>query len=185
DFLHNELGEQAGLGLWGTAHQRAGLGEKLKKGEHFTVDPHQFLGIEVNPRAATIAEMVLWIGYLQWHYRAFGIENLPEPVLRDFHNVECRDAVLAWDSMEEEKGEDGKPLTRWDGRTYKKHPVTGEDVPDETARVQVYRYINPRKAEWPEADFVVGNPPFVGNFKMRDALGSGYVDALRGTYESV
>jgi type I restriction-modification system DNA methylase subunit len=32
-----------------------------------TVDPHQFLGLELNPRAAAIAEIVLWIGYLQWH----------------------------------------------------------------------------------------------------------------------
>mgnify|MGYP000538398236 FL=1 len=37
-----------------------------------TVDPHQFRGLEVNPRAATIAEMVLWIGYLQWHFRTRG-----------------------------------------------------------------------------------------------------------------
>src|SRR5439155_24064771 len=35
--------------------------------QHFSVDPHQFLGIEVNPRAASITELVLWIGYLQWH----------------------------------------------------------------------------------------------------------------------
>jgi hypothetical protein len=27
------------------------------------VDPHQLLGIEVNPRAAAIADLVLWIGY--------------------------------------------------------------------------------------------------------------------------
>jgi hypothetical protein len=34
-----------------------------------SVDPHQFLGLELNPRAAAIAELVIWIGYLQWHYR--------------------------------------------------------------------------------------------------------------------
>jgi hypothetical protein len=34
-----------------------------------TIDPHQFLGIEVNPRAAAIADLVLWSGYLQWHFR--------------------------------------------------------------------------------------------------------------------
>ena len=34
-----------------------------------TVDPHQFLGLELNPRAAAIAELVVWIGYLQQHYR--------------------------------------------------------------------------------------------------------------------
>ena len=37
-----------------------------------TVDPHQFLGLEINPRAAAIAELVLWIGYLQWHFRTRG-----------------------------------------------------------------------------------------------------------------
>jgi len=29
-------------------------------------------GIELNPRAAEVAEMVLWIGYLQWHFRTRG-----------------------------------------------------------------------------------------------------------------
>ena len=29
-------------------------------------------GIEINPRAAAIAELVLWIGYLQWHFRTKG-----------------------------------------------------------------------------------------------------------------
>jgi len=43
------------------------LGESqgLLQLEGITVDPHQFLGLEINPRAARIAEMVLWIGYLQ------------------------------------------------------------------------------------------------------------------------
>jgi hypothetical protein len=40
-------------------------------GQH-TIDPHQFLGLEINPRAAAIAELVLWIGYLQWHFRTKG-----------------------------------------------------------------------------------------------------------------
>jgi hypothetical protein len=29
------------------------------------------------------------------------------------------------------RDEAGKPVTRWDGVTTKKHPVKGEDVPDE------------------------------------------------------
>ena len=33
------------------------------------MDPHQFLGMEINERAAAIAELVLWLGYLQWHFR--------------------------------------------------------------------------------------------------------------------
>ncbi|MCB1803218.1 MAG: class I SAM-dependent DNA methyltransferase, partial [Gammaproteobacteria bacterium] len=150
-----------------------------------TVDPHQMLGIETNPRAAHIAEAVLWIGYLQWHFRTRGNVSPPEPVLKDFHNIENRDAVLAWDRVEFVTGDDGRPVTRWDGRTMKQHPVTGEDVPDETARIPTERYINPRKAGWPDADFVVGNPPFIGNKRMRLALGDGYVGALRETYPRV
>jgi hypothetical protein len=113
----------------------------------FTVDPHQFLGIEVNPRAAAIAELVLWIGYLQWHFRTRGDVLPSQPVLRDFRNIECRDAVLAWDRIEPLTDDSGQPVTRWDGVTTKTHPVTGEQVPDDTARVQVERYINPRPAD--------------------------------------
>jgi hypothetical protein len=150
-----------------------------------SVDPHQFLGIELNPRAAAIAEMVLWIGHLQWHFRTRGHVAPPQPVLKDFHNIECRDAVLAHDGEELLTGPDGQPLTRWDGRTTKPHPVTGEPVPDDSARVPLYRYKNPRKAEWPAADFVVGNPPFIGNKRMRGALGDGYVEALRAAWTEV
>lgn len=150
-----------------------------------TVDPHQLLGVEVNPRAAAITDLVLWIGYLQWHFRTRGEALPPQPVIRKFHNIECRDAVLEYDGVEEVRDESGQLLTRWDGRTYKQHPVTGEDVPDETARTPLLRYLNPRKAAWPEADYVVGNPPFVGNSRMRSVLGDGYVEALRATYEDV
>lgn len=150
-----------------------------------TVDPHQLLGLETNPRAARIAEAVLWIGYLQWHFRTCGNVTPPQPVLKDFHNIERRDAVLAYDRVEYVTDETGRPVTRWDGRTYKTHPVTGEQVPDETARVPLERYVNPRKAEWPQADFVVGNPPFIGAASMRRALGDGFVEALRNTWGGV
>jgi hypothetical protein len=48
-----------------------------------------------------------------------------------------------------------------------------------------WNYVNPRQALWPSVDFIVGNPPFIGNKRMRDALGSGYVDALRMVWSSV
>ena len=150
-----------------------------------TVSPQQLLGLEVNARAANIAELVLWIGYLQWHFRTRGSVMPPEPVIRNFRNIECRDAVLEWDDTEPVLDDRGKPVTRWDGRTKKKHPVTGEDIPDETAQEPVLRYINPRKATWPEADFVVGNPPFVGNKKMREILGDGYTAAVRQVFSDV
>ena len=128
-----------------------------------TVDPHQFLGIELNPRAAAITELVLWIGYLQWHVRTHGQANPPEPIIRDFKNIECRDAVLAYDRTEPVLDDDLKPVTRWDGRTYKKSPVTGESVPDESARVLVERYVNPRKADWPKSGFRSGQSALYGH----------------------
>ena len=150
-----------------------------------TVTLQQLLGIEINPRAAALAELVLWIGFLQWHIRTFGNASVAEPVIHDYGNIECRDAVLAYDRVDFVMDASGKAVTRWDGEHFKKHPVTGEDVPDEAFQVALERYTNPRKALWPKVDFIVGNPPFIGKLKMREALGDGYVEALRGAYESV
>jgi hypothetical protein len=123
-----------------------------------SVDPHQFLGLELNPRAAAIAELVVWIGYLQWHYRNH--ESHPaEPILRAFKNInfgrhEGYDAVLTWD---------GYPL-----------PAV---VEKDGKRVETYP--NARRPDWPEAEFIVGNPPFLGKgASMRGPLGDAYVDAL-------
>lgn len=127
-----------------------------------TIDPHQFLGLEVNPRAAAIAELVLWIGYLQWHFRTRGAAP-DEPILRDFKTIEVKDAVLAWSAMELARGEDGRPLERTDA---------------EGNRVEVWRYLNPKRPEWPAADYIVGNPPFVGGKDIRSRMGEGYATAL-------
>jgi len=150
-----------------------------------TVDPHQFLGLEVNPRAAAIAELVLWIGTLQWHFRNRGSVQPPQPIIRNFHNIECRDALIEFDHKEEVVDDDGNPVTHWDGRSTKPHPVTGKEVPDETARTPVYKYINPGKAAWPQADYIVGNPPFIGPARMRDALGDGYTETVRAVHSDV
>ncbi|WP_312263580.1 class I SAM-dependent DNA methyltransferase, partial [Rivihabitans pingtungensis] len=155
------------------------------EGEGLTVDPHQFLGLELNPRAAAMAELVLWIGYLQWHFRTHGHAQPPQPVLRDFKNIECRDAVLSWSQIDPLLDANGQPCSRWDGKTWKTHPVTGERVPDDSARLPLYRYQHPRPADWPPADFIIGNPPFIGAGPMRAALGDGYVEALRSAYPDV
>jgi hypothetical protein len=42
---------------------------------------------------------------------------------------------------------------------------------------------NPREAEWPAAEFIVGNPPFLGGKMMRLGLGDAYVDDLFVVYE--
>jgi hypothetical protein len=137
----------------------AQLGEPESMGlDRETVDPHQFLGLELNPRAAAIAELVVWIGYLQQHYRT-RTGHPSEPILRAFENInfgrrQGYDAVLTWDGYPVPK------VAERDGR-------------------RVETYPNPRRPEWPEAEFIVGNPPFVGKGKdMRDALGGARLRAL-------
>ena len=127
-----------------------------------TIDPHQFLGLEVNPRAAAIAELVLWIGFLQWHFRTRGGVP-PEPILKDFKTIKVADAVLSWSARELARDERGRALERTDA---------------EGNRVEVYRYVNPKRPEWPAADYIVGNPPFVGGKDIRGRMGEGYAEAL-------
>ncbi|MDE2116055.1 MAG: class I SAM-dependent DNA methyltransferase [Hyphomicrobiales bacterium] len=127
-----------------------------------TIDPHQFLGLEVNPRAAAIAELVIWIGFLQWHFRTRGAPP-DEPILKDFKAVKVADAVLAWSARELARGDNGRPLERTDA---------------EGGRVEVYAYKNPKRPEWPMADYIVGNPPFIGGKDLRSRLGEGYAQAL-------
>ncbi len=150
-----------------------------------TVTLQQLRGIELNTRAAALAELVLWIGYLQWQARTVGVSNIAEPVVHDYGNIENRDAVLAYDRAEPAVDAQGKTLTRWDGVSYKPHPVTGLPVPNEQAQTLQWHYVNPRKAPWPAADFIVGNPPFIGASTMRASLGDGYVQALRSTWPEV
>jgi len=126
--------------------------------KNLTVDPHLFLGLELNPRAAAIAELVVWIGYLQWHYRNTS-GHPEEPILRAFENInfgkrEGYDAVLTWDGFPVPKVEER------DGRRAETYP-------------------NARRPDWPEAEFIVGNPPFIGKGeRLREALGDAYVEAL-------
>ena len=123
------------------ALRRFGQTESLEL-EGVAVTPHQMLGIELGARAAAVADLVLWIGYLQWHQRTHGgAQPLPEPILKGYGQVEHRDALLDADG----------------GR-----------------------------AAWPEADFVVGNPPFVGKGQpMRESLGQETLDRLAAAYPEV
>jgi type II restriction/modification system DNA methylase subunit YeeA len=103
------------------------------------VGPENVLGIELNPYAAELARVSVWIGEIQW-MRRNGFDAARNPILRPLDTIECRDAVLA---------EDGT------------------------------------RAEWPEADVVVGNPPFLGDKKMIGELGEQYVFALREAWPQV
>ena len=149
-----------------------------------SVDPHQFLGLEKNPRAVPVAELVLWIGYLQWHFRTRGNAPPAEPILRDFKNIKEADALLNYAREEPERDASGKPITRWGGQT-KPHPVTGEMVPDEADQVPVLRPVDPKPSLWPEAEFIIGNPPFIAGKDLRAELGEGYAEALWKAYPKV
>jgi hypothetical protein len=168
-------------------NQLADLGEEQSvldlSGE--TVSPRQLLGIELNERAAALAELVLWIGYLQWHIRTRGNKAVAEPVVHDFGNIECRDAVLAWDDLDLAKGSDGRPIMRWDGKSFKIHPVTGNEVPDESQQTAQWEYIRPKQTKWPKADYIVGNPPYLGARTVRKALGDDYLQALRKVHPDI
>jgi hypothetical protein len=122
-----------------TIRQLGGTAEPL-------VGPHQFLGLELNARAAVIAELVLWIGWLRWRMKN-DPDAAPEPVLRRENNINFGthggyDAVL-------------------------RRTATGE--PD---------IVNPMVPDWPDADFIVGNPPFIGGKDIRRNLGGDYAEAL-------
>lgn len=104
------------------------------------VTPRQFYGIEKNTLAAQMAQVVLWIGYLQWnHYNGFW--GYSEPILQTLDTIQCRDAILDVDAQG-----------------------------------------NPVEPEWPEADVIVGNPPFLGGSKLRRELGDSYTEALWAIY---
>lgn len=121
--------------------------------ETSTVHPRNFLGLELNPRAAAIAELVLWLGYLQWQMR--NGTSISDPVLEKLSNITAMDAVLKHDP--ERPKADG----------------SGTELP------------NPRQPEWPEADAIVGNPPFIGGKDLRSRLGDAYAEALRKAHPKI
>ena len=117
--------------------------ERLRvTGEFPRVNPHNVLGIEINPYARELAGVAIWIGHIQWmHDHGYGFPR--DPVLQPLDNIELRDAVLDYD-------EDRDPI-----------PAT-----------------------WPDAEFIVGNPPFLGTKLMRLSLGDDYVDDLFAAWDN-
>ncbi|NMN57845.1 type II restriction/modification system DNA methylase subunit YeeA [Xanthobacter sp. SG618] len=98
-----------------------------------TIGPEVVRGIEINPYAAELARVSVWIGEIQWMLKN-GFPAQENPVLKPLETIECRDALL---------NKDGS------------------------------------RAEWPETDVIIGNPPFLGAKWMPDRLGADYVRKLR------
>ncbi len=56
--------------------------------------PHNVLGIELDPYAAELARVTIWIGEIQWMVK-HGYEPSRNPILKNLNQIECRDALLA------------------------------------------------------------------------------------------
>jgi hypothetical protein len=100
------------------------------------VGPEAVLGIELNPYAAELARVTIWIGEIQWMLN-HGFAYRTNPVLSPLDSIATKDALL--------------------------------DRSDPT---------HPREADWASAEFIVGNPPFLGAKLLRRGLGNEYVEDL-------
>ena len=101
------------------------------------VSPANVLGLEIEPYAAELARVTIWIGEIQW-MRKNGYELNRNPILKPLETIENRDSLV------DEEG---------------------------------------NESEWPKADVIVGNPPFLGDKKMIGELGENYTTRLRGLYK--
>ena len=63
------------------------------------VGPENTLGIEINPFAAELARVSIWIGEIQW-MREHGFDATRNPILRSLDNIACHDALLNADGTE-------------------------------------------------------------------------------------
>jgi type II restriction/modification system DNA methylase subunit YeeA len=63
------------------------------------VGPENTLGIEINPFAAELARVSVWIGEIQW-MREHGFDASRNPILKSLDNIMCHDALLNEDGTE-------------------------------------------------------------------------------------
>ena len=104
-----------------------------------SIGPSNVKGIEINPYAAELARVSVWIGEIQW-MRRNGFNVLPNPILQPLETIECRNAILAPDGSE---------------------------------------------PKWPKSDVIIGNPPFLGNRRVRTELGDYVADTLPRVYDDM
>jgi hypothetical protein len=130
----------------------------------FHTGPHNVMGIELNSYAAELARVTVWIGELQWMLR-HGMSPSKNPILKPLDHIACRDALLQTPSSSPlSGGEQGG------GGSYSS-PEKGRPGGVEVS-----------EAQWPACDVIIGNPPFLGDKKMRGELGDDYTEALRACY---
>ena len=85
------------LALKDLEHQAMVEAEALGLQREFPqVGPEAVLGIEMNPFAAELARVSVWIGHIQWA-RRHGYPVPSDPILKHLDTIACRDALLAAD----------------------------------------------------------------------------------------
>ncbi len=145
------------------------------------VGPEILHGVEINPFAAELARTTIWIGDIQWSIKN-AIYSRPQPILRKLNSIERRDAILTWDAAPiagvssplagEDQGGGSRKLAKGSATPSPNPSPQGGGEPSA-----------PIPAAWPEADFIVGNPPFLGGKLLRKGLGDKYVAALFAAYD--
>jgi hypothetical protein len=140
------------------------------------VGPECVLGIELNPYAAELARVSVWIGEIQW-MRRNGFDAAKNPILRPLETIECRDAVLAFNPPRNGEGDHAQHGGGGGVQGSNPPPSAAEAAANSPSRGG-----SSVRAEWPEADVIIGNPPFLGGKRMREALGDDYVDDLFAAY---
>ncbi|MFD1709523.1 class I SAM-dependent DNA methyltransferase [Ottowia flava] len=145
----------------------------LDREQDLVTGPHNMLGIELNEYAAELARVSLWIGEIQWRM-AHGYPPKTNPVLEPLEQIECRDALLQW-LPADRPVQDAAQASGTDPDVAQPNPGADPDPGPQGPRAV--------EAPWPKADVVIGNPPFIGDKKMRRELGDAYVDALRKTFQ--
>jgi type II restriction/modification system DNA methylase subunit YeeA len=71
------------------------------------VTPGQLRGIEINPYAFELAQVTIWIGYIQWlRENGFGLPT--EPILKPLETIQQMDAILAAGDRGQETGDRGQ-----------------------------------------------------------------------------
>ncbi|MCC6403683.1 MAG: class I SAM-dependent DNA methyltransferase [Fimbriimonadaceae bacterium] len=135
------------------------------------VTPRQLYGIEKSEYAWQLAQLTVWIAYLQWRVEN-GETDVPEPVLQTQDTFTLGDAIVGAGPEWFESEHSRKPpatafLSKKDADGAWADPA---QMPGLTEPV------------WPEADVVVGNPPFIGSKYLRRELGDAYVNAMFRIY---
>ncbi len=70
------------------------------------------------------------------------------------------------------------------GHLYRQDPVLGSQntIECQDAILDLSNPDRPAEPQWPAADYIVGNPPYLGHVPFRERLGDNYADALYALY---